>query len=223
MVNNYYQRFQIITHLFFFRWYLQWAYKQGIDDAKKLEANTFFTEKNFSCLLCGVSGEITAEEFIKFVITKNPKAQITIIDMGEKQITSIKKLVVKRYKKYSINIKQINALDLHKHFKQNTFNWIETDGFIEYFNKENLQKLLQEWRIILKKDGFITTRDFASIKPFGFIIDTIRYWFIKYYLTLPIYIHTKKQLDNIFKQNKFKFISRFTPLPTYRRYALITS
>jgi len=207
--------------MFFFRPYLRWAYKRGIKDVEMLSVKPNFTKNTFSCLLCGVAGEVTAEEFIKFVFSKNPKAQITIIDMGTEQIAAVKKIVDEKYKNYAIKIKQMNALDLTKKFKPNSFDWIETDGFIEYFDKKSLEELLHQWKLLLKKDGFITTRDFASIPPFGFLVDGIRYWFIKKYLTLSGYIHTKKDLQTLFTENDFRFVHGLTPIPTYRRFALV--
>src|ERR1051326_7574102 len=108
--NKYYKRFQMITHLPFFRQYLQWSYSQGIKDGEKLGKKIDITKNNFSCLLCGASGEITAEEFIKYVLGQNKKAKITIIDMGDEQVTAIQKLVKDKYTNYTIHVKQANAL-----------------------------------------------------------------------------------------------------------------
>lgn len=217
---TYYHRFQLITSLFFFRAYLQWAYAQGIRDAYSLGVPVKLEKKSFSCLLCGVSGEITAKEFIQFVFSKNKYAHITIIDMGTQQVSAIKKLVQEKYADKHISVRKINALSLQKHFSPQSFDWIETDGFIEYFDKENLAKLLKQWKLILKRNGFITTRDFASTPPFGWIVDFLRYHFIKHYLTLTGYIHTKKELDRIFLEHNFTLHCGNTPLPTFRRYIL---
>lgn len=220
---DYYRRFELITHLFFFRSLIRTGYTRGVGDLAKLGVNVDFTKPGFSCLLCGVSGEITAEEFIEFVFAKNKDARIVIIDYGKDQVEAVKKLVRGRYAGANITVKQMNALELTKNFSPQTFDWIETDGLVEYFSKPDLKKLLTEWKTTLKKDGFITTRDFASSSLFGTLVDKFRMWFIKKHLTLTGYVHTKKELDQIFAAAGFRFVSGPTPVPTFKRYALVVN
>jgi len=218
---DYYNRFQLITHLFFFRKLISSAYARGIKDLKKLGIEADFNKPGFTCLLSGVGGEITAELYIEFVIARNKKAKMVIIDLGEQQVASVKHLVEQKYKGYDITVKRMNVLDIEKNFAAKTFDWIETDGLIEYLDKPQLKSLLRQWKQVLKPDGFITTRDFASNSPFGALVDKFRMWFIKKHLTLTGHVHTKKQLDEIFAQAGFRFVTGPTPVPTFKRYALV--
>lgn len=215
----YYKQFEILSHSFFWRPYLRWAYKKAFDDAKSLGL-TIDRKKDFSCLLCGVSGEITAEEFIKFVHNKSKDAKITIIDFGEEQIKAIEELVESKFKNSDIKVLRMNAMGLGK-FKAGQFDWIETDGFLEYFDQEDLNKLIFEWKRLLKPKGFITTREFATKSILGSLIDLIRIWAIKNYLGGRAYIHTRKDLVYTFQNAGLKFSEGFTPFPTYTRFCLI--
>lgn len=220
---DYYRRFQLITHLFFFRSLIRSAYARGVGDLARLGVTPKFTRSDFACLLCGVSGEITAEEFIEFVLAKNQKAKITIIDYGEEQVAAVQKLVSAKYADRDIAVMQLNALKLTERFGPRSFDWIETDGLIEYFDKPSLKSLLNQWKTVIKPGGFITTRDFASSSLFGSQVDRFRMWFIKKHLTLTGHIHTKRELDEMFTASGFRFVSGPTPVPTLKRYVLIVN
>jgi len=84
-MNNFYKKFKFFSHLPFWRLYLSRVYSKALVDATSLGVSSLERGENFTCLLCGVSGEITADEFIKFVLGKNPKSKIIIIDIGDEQ------------------------------------------------------------------------------------------------------------------------------------------
>src|SRR3989338_6375370 len=218
---SYYRKFKIVIGPPLWRVYLRWAYEKCIDDLSKLNFVPEFNRKNFTCLLCGVGNETTADEFIKFVIAKNKKAEIIIVDIGGEQIEAVKKLIHNKYLFFNIQIKQINALELTKLLRHHSIDWIETDGFLEYFDTNKLNTLLDIWRKILKLDGFITIRETASNSFTGRIVDHIRVWIAKVWLGVTIYIHTKIKLEKMFHNNQLKFVSGPTWLPTFRRYSLI--
>ncbi|MBI4225900.1 hypothetical protein HY612_02195 [Candidatus Roizmanbacteria bacterium] len=217
----YYRRFKIIIGSPLWRIYLKRAYRKCIEGLRQLNFVPDFNKKDFTCLLSGAGNETTADEFIKFVIARNRKAGIIIIDIGDEQIEAVKRLVQNKYQSLNIKVKQINALDLTSFIQKNNIDWIETDGFLEYFNTESLDSLLNVWNKILKKNGFITLREFASDGMIGKLIDYFRLWIAKKWLGVTIYIHTKKGLEDIFKKNNFKFVSGSTLIPTFKRYSLI--
>lgn len=217
----FYRRFKIIIGTPLWRVYLRWAYRKCIDDLRQLNFIPDFNKEVFTCLLCGVGNETTADEFIKFATLKNKKAKIIIIDIGDAQIKAVKKLIKDKYPSLDIKIKQINALDLTSFIQNNNINWIETDGFLEYFDTAKLHNLLSIWNKILSHDGFITLRETASNGFAGKVIDHLRVWIAKKWLGVTIYIHTRKSLEKIFQKHQFKFISGTTFLPTFRRYSLI--
>lgn len=206
--------------MFFWRPYLRWAYGQGIKDLTRLSRSVIFTQKEFTCLLSGVGGEITADEFISFVLKKNKNAKVYVIDLGKEQTRAVKWLVSKKYYGYDVHVQEANAMDL-SFLKTSSVDWIETDGLLEYFDEHSLNKLLEEWKRILKDTGFITIREFASEGAVGNTIDKFRVWIGKTYLGVKFYVYTKKSLESIFRKNGFRFASGKSPYPSYVRYTLI--
>ncbi len=219
--STYYHRFKIVIGTPLWRLYLRWAYRTCINDLKQLNFTPNFSRETFTALLCGVGNETTADEFIKFIIKRNKIAKIIIIDFGKEQIDAVTKLVQNRYSHLNIIVKKINALELVTFLKGNTIDWIETDGFLGWFDKKNLQTLLTIWKKLLKKDGFITMRDCASGGVIGTIIDYLKIWIAKQWLGITIYRHTKAELEKMFKKQHFAFVSGPTPLPTFKRYAIV--
>lgn len=219
--TTYYHRFKIIIGSHVWRFYLRWAYRKCIEDFSKLDFRADFNKQDFTALLCGVGNETTADEFIKFVIAKNKKARIIIIDIGAEQIRAVLKLVQSKYPSLNVDIKQINALELPSFLPSKSIDWLETDGFLEYFDKSNLHKLLNIWRILLKDNGFITIREPASDGEIGELIDYFRILIAKKWLGVIIYRHTKIELEKILNEHQFSFISGSTALPTFKRYSII--
>lgn len=218
---SYYKKFRIVIGTPFWKIYLRWAYKTCIEDLNKLNFISNFNKDNFLALLCGVGNETTADEFIKFVLNKNKKAKIIIIDLGNEQIAAANQLVKEKYSNFDIKIKRINALELDSFVKKNTINWIETDGFLEYFDKKSLLKLLLLWHSLLRQDGFVTLREPASHGLFGHFIDKFRVWVGKAWLNITLYEHTMRDLTLLFNKTGFRFTLENTILPTFKRFSLI--
>jgi len=217
---SYYRKFRIVIGTPLWRLYLRWAYKKCVCDVKKLDFYPDFIKKDFTCLLCGVGNETTADEFIKFVTERNPSPKIIIIDIGDEQIAAVKKLIAKKYLNLNIKVKKINALRLKTFIKKNTIDWIETDGFFEYFDDKSLKKLLLIWKELLTKDGFITTRACSSHGLIDQIIDKSRIWLGKVWIGVTLYPHDRKKLRNLLKETGFKYFKGLTGLPTFKRYSI---
>jgi hypothetical protein len=222
MGRDYYQRFGIVLGNPLFPIYLRWAYRQGLKDVGSLGRKVDFGKKDFSCLLSGCGNEQTADTFIQFVIHRNKKAKIYIIDLGQEQINAIKKLVVSKYGKLDITIQLINALDLKKIIKMGSLDWIETDGVMEFFDSNSLGKLLQVWHNLLKKDGFITTRDCITEGKLTQVADFLRVNIAYKWLGVKLYAHTKQDYEKLFAQIGFRYFIGNTALFTYHRFALVT-
>lgn len=218
---SYYQNFKIVLNNKIFQTYIRWAYKKGIEDLAKLNFQPNFEKANFACLLCGVGHEQTANEFIKFATQRNQKTKIWIIDLGEKQIAAVKKLVTEKYPNLNITIKRINALKLDKLIPKESLDWIETDGVIEFFDSPSLEKLFSIWTMLLKPDGFITTRDFSTGSGITKTTDALRIWLAKHWLGVSLFRHTQEEFTSLFKQFQLKAIEGITPLPTYKRFSII--
>lgn len=221
--KDYYRRFGIVLGSPIFPVYLRWAYSQGLKDVKQLGISPDFSKKNFTCLLSGCGNEQTADTFIQFVISQNKKAKIYIIDLGLEQIKAIKKMVASKYKNLAIEVWQTNALDLRKIIKKDSLDWIETDGVMEFFDSPSLQKLLQIWHELLKKDGFITTRDCITEGKLTKIADYLRVKIAYRWLGVKLYPHSKQEYENLFNQMGFRYFTGDTGLFTYKRFALISS
>lgn len=218
---SYYKNFRIIIGTPLWRDYLRWVYKTSIDDFNKLKFTPDFNKKGFTCLLCGVGNEVTADEFLRFILEKNSQAKIWIIDLGGEQIEAVKSLVEQKYPGQNITIKKINALELDKIIKPGSIDWIETDGLFEFFNNDALEKLLKVWTKLLAKNGFVTTRACSSKDFIDRLMEDLKVWGGKKWLGVTAYAHTRKQMHDLFKKAGFKFVEGSTPLKHFKRYSLI--
>lgn len=201
--------------------YLRWAYKKGIEDLSMLDFKPDFNAKNFTCLLCGVANERTANEFIKFTLKQNPQAKIWIIDLGKEQINAVRKLVHKKYPELNIRIEQINVLELPRIAPAEHFDWIETDAFLEFFNLKDLEKLFAVWRLLLKPYGFITTRDYITNGPVGRFNDALRIWQMRIWLGVETFAHSPEDFAGLFKRSNFNVVEGPTFIPTFKRFSMI--
>lgn len=219
-VKNFYKKFQLISKLPFWENYLRCVYGQAIQDAKQLDAGSINNRSNFTCLLCGVSGEITARKFINFVLKYNSKSKIIIIDIGQDQINSVKKLIKEEFPKSNIEVKQANALNL-SFIKNNSIDWIDTDGFFSFFNENELILLFKEWKRILRKEGFITFRELTTNNFVSSLINKLRNKASRVYMGIKLNLHSTKELYDDFEILKFKFKRGNSPIPLLDRYCLI--
>ena len=218
---SYYTRWGLVIGTSLFQRFLQNNYVLGLYDLQKLKKNNPFLKPDFTCLLCGVGNEETARSFIQFVTKRNPRSKIYIIDLGSEQIAAVKKLVYENFRDYDITVRQINALDMLSFLKSSSVDWIETDGFLEFFPYANLTQLLEIWYKALKPNGFITIREPASNSFLGSLADLFRIKIAKWWLGINIYKHTLKDLDKIFLEKRFRYVASTTSVPTFRRFTII--
>jgi len=216
----FYKKFQIFSKFPFWPNYLRWVYSKAIQDASALGAISISKRKNFTCLLCGVSGEITAKEFIEFVLKMNSKSKIIIIDLGEEQIQSVKRLVKKHFANSDIQIKQANALDLG-FIKDKSIDWIDTDGFFSFFDEEQLLSLFKEWKRILRNDGFITFRELMSDGIISILANKMRDQVSQSYMGIKLYLHSSPELEKDLNEVGFKYSRSNSPIPLLDRYCLV--
>lgn len=219
-MKNFYKKYQIISKFPLWPYYLRCVYKKAIQDSSDLGIISISKRKNPSILLCGVSGEITANEFITFVLKNNRDSKIIIIDLGQEQIDSVKRLVKEKFSSANIYIKQANALNLG-FIKDKSIDWIDTDGFFSFFNDERLLKLFEEWKRILKDDGCITFRELISHGFISTIANQLRAYIAKAYMGIELHLHSKEKLEHSIKQVGFKSTHGMSPIPLLDRYCLI--
>lgn len=204
-----------------FQKFLRKNYELGLADLKSLGHKSPFTKSVVHCLLCGVGNAATAKTFITFVIEQNPQAKITIIDLGEEQFHHVRALVTSEFPNPDITVKQMDALRLKDVVKDGSVDWIETDGFLEFFDDKQLRKLLSIWYDLLDSSGYISIREPASNGLFGSIIDwwriRVAWWWVK----IRIHNHTLADLDRLFSEAGFKHCSEPTSVPTFRRFTMV--
>lgn len=218
---SYYKNFGLILGNPVWRLYLRWRYKQSINDFSQLKFQPDFSKPNFTCLLCGVGNEVTAEEFIKFTLNKNKSPIILIIDLGKEQIDAVQKTVDKNFPDFNIALKQIDALKLNKHIKPHSVDWIETDGLFEFFDNESIRKLLNVWKSLLTIDGFVTITATSSRSKLQEYFDRIKILAGKVWLGVVVYPHTREQMRQNLRSVGFKYIEGPTMIPYFKRYSLI--
>lgn len=219
-MKDFYRKFKIISYFPLWPFYLRWVYGKTLKDTQTLGVTSILTRKNPTILLCGVSGEITANEFIRFVLKNNNKSKIIIIDLGEEQIESVSRLVNEKYPRAHISIKQKNALDLG-FIKDNSIDWIDTDGFFSFFDIKQLVALFKEWKRILKEDGYITFRELTSHGLISTFANKLRDTVSRLYIRTRLHLHSTSELEKDFQELKFQYVSGGSPIPLLDRYCLI--
>lgn len=219
-MKNFYKRFQLISGFPLWPNYLRWVYEKTISDSTSVSITPLRKRKSFTCLLCGVSGEITANEYIKFVLSINPKARIIIIDIGKEQIGSLKKLISNNFSEANITVRQANALNLD-FITDKSLDWIDTDGFFSFFDNKQLLELFKEWKRMLKNDGYITFRELISHGFISTIANKLRAYVAKMYMGIELHQHNTEELEHSIKQVGFKSKHGISPIPLLDRYCLI--
>jgi hypothetical protein len=219
---SYYKNFSIIIGNPLWRHYLRWRYRKSIKDFEKLNFQPNFSKEYFTCLLCGAGNEVTAEEFIKFVLASNGKANIWIIDLGREQVEAVKKMVKTRFPKLNIKINQINALKLGSLIKSHSVDWIETDGLFEFLDNDSIVELLKVWANLLTKSGFATTTATSSRWKLQEYFDLLKIWVGKNWLGVKVFPHKRSEMRNNFVKAGFNYTEGPTIIPYFKRYSLIT-
>ncbi len=222
ITDVFYDKFANITRFKAWRKYLRWAYNKTLEDTKSVNVVSISKRVNPKCLLCGVSGEVTAEEYIDFTIKTNPSSYINIIDLGNPQIQSVQNLVAKKYPKDRIIVKNANALNLN-FIKNHSIDWIDTDGFLAYFDDTMLLRLVIEWKRILKKDGYITFRECSGEGIIGIVINKTRLSIGNRWMPRILHEHTTKKIRTIFENEGFTLITKPTFIPTVDRFLIYNS
>ena len=222
-MKNFYRKFQVVSKFPLWPHYLRQVYKDAIRDATKLKAqDAILDNPNFTCLLCGVSGEITAREYVNFVLKIKPQSKMIIIDLEHDQVNSVKQLVEKEFPSANVKVRQANALNL-SFISDKSIDWIDTDGFFSFFNEQNLLALFREWKRILKKDGFITFRELTSHGLISSIANKLRDLASQLYMGVKLNLHSTDELYKDFEKVKYRFSRGTSPLPLLDRYCLVNT
>src|SRR3989338_9463761 len=125
MFERYYKRIRFLMHNPLWGFYLGWAYKKGFEDLKKEGFKPDFSSKKFTALLCGTAGSTTSKTFAKYIFSKNPKAKLIILDLGEDQIRDSEKVLTKIFPGKDITYLCEDALKTS--IPKKSIDYIETD------------------------------------------------------------------------------------------------
>lgn len=104
-------------------------------------------------LLCGAGAPATAEEFAAFVYERQPSAQLCVIDIARAPLAALRDAT-----KAKLVCSDARALP----FADATFDLVETDFLLQFFDREERRKVLAEWARVLRPGGALTTRDWVT-------------------------------------------------------------
>ncbi len=189
-------------------------------DLRKIEFEPNWRRKRFTALLCGVGNEVTADEYIGFVLEKNQNASIWIIDLGDEQIRAVREMVNAKYKDKSIVIRKTDALELGKLIANHSVDWIETDAVWEFFDYSGLERLLNVWKMLLRREGFITTSATSYESNFEKRLSKIEAWIGKTWLGVNVFGHERVKLNKLIRVAGFRFYERPSLTSYFRRYVM---
>ena len=141
--------------------------------------------KEMPCvLLCGTASPYTTTTFVRFVRARNSAANITILDISAYSLSQSEHML--RMCPYidasNISFVEGNALALP--CADASFDWIETDFFLQYFSPTERITLLKEWHRVLKPEGIVTSRDWLWQRHdfIESVVEHTKNWLIRHIL-----------------------------------------
>jgi len=90
----------------------------------------------------------------------------------------------------------------------------------EFFDNYSIRKLLNVWKNLLTKDGFITTTATSSRWKLQEYFDKLKIWVGKVWLGVIVYPHTRNQMRENFKKAGLKFVEGPAIIPYFKRYSM---
>lgn len=113
-------------------------------------------------LLCGSASPYTTLTFARFVGRRQPQAHIDVLDISPYALDQSARYLKARQQPESVEIAFVEGDALSMPFADSTFDWIETDFFIQFFPAAEKEQIFREWARVLKPGGIITTRDWLT-------------------------------------------------------------
>lgn len=138
---------------------LQLFYKTSLQKVVDSGYKNPFDQESPKVLLCGTGSYATTEEFIRFAKRQNEKTQIYVIDYNQHPLRASQRKIDQNI---LTDVHFVQADALHLPFENNSFDLIETDFFIQFFEGHRRTELFKEWRRTLNSDGVITSRDWTK-------------------------------------------------------------
>lgn len=113
-------------------------------------------------LLCGSASPYTTLTFARFVDRRQPQAHIDVLDISPYALDLSARYLKARQQPKTVETAFVEGDALHMPFSDTTFDWIETDFFIQFFPAAEKAQIFREWARVLKPGGIITTRDWLT-------------------------------------------------------------
>jgi SAM-dependent methyltransferase len=135
-------------------------------------------------LLCGTASPYTTVTFARFVSKRSNAAHIDVLDISPYTLKQSESLLKTCQDINSSKICFVEGDALHIPLPGASYDWIETDFFMQYFSAQEKVILFREWHRVLKPEGIITTRDWLWQKQ-NFserVVDRTKNWLIKHIL-----------------------------------------
>lgn len=113
-------------------------------------------------LLCGSASPYTTLTFARFVGRRQPQAHLDVLDISPYALDQSARYLQTHQQPETMEIAFVEADALDMPFDDATFDWIETDFFMQFFPVGEKVRLFHEWARVLKPGGVITTRDWLT-------------------------------------------------------------
>lgn len=135
-------------------------------------------------LLCGTASPYTTATFVRFVRARNIETSIDILDISAYALRQSEHLLKHCQDIDETQISFVEGDALNMPFANETFDWIETDFFLQYFSPLERLALFKEWYRVLKLGGIVTTRDWLWQREgtVEHIVEYIKNWLIRHVL-----------------------------------------
>src|SRR5262249_31420296 len=113
-------------------------------------------------LLCGSASPYTTRAFARFVSGRQRKAHIDVLDISPYALDQSAQFLKARGETAAMDISFIEGDALNMPFADESFDWIETDFFIQFFSAAERCHIFREWQRVLRPGGIVTTRDWLT-------------------------------------------------------------
>ena len=165
-------------------------------------------------LLCGVGRPATAEYFCEYLCNRVPSAEVTLFDLRRTPLEQAQLEIAKADSPHRVEIRTGDVLAMP--FADATFDWIETDHFLQFFPADQLPRLIAEWRRVLKPGGLVTTRFLTPDKTkFNDRVSSVVWRFFSWLISAPCHLHPAEKIRQVFGGGKFSVFTQ--PFPTWPR------
>ncbi len=176
---------------------------------------------NPKVLLCGVGRSATAESFCEFLRDNFPKAEVTLFDLRRTPLDKAFPRIAKNNLSLRVEIRTGDVLAMP--FADATFDWIETDHFLQFFPPDQLPLLVAEWRRVLKPGGLVTTRFLSPDKTkLNDCISAAIWSLFSWFISAPCHLHPAEKIREAFSGENFLTLTRpFPAWPSERITSLV--